>query len=75
MLTKKHKKLLARLESRAEQYMSTYRTSNQLLQDAFKDATPWVSQMVISKRVPSIPQMETLCAQLLAILAASSPEE
>lgn len=55
--------------------MSTYRTSNQLLQDAFKDATPWVSQMVISKRVPSIPQMETLCAQLLAILAASSPEE
>lgn len=72
---KKHKQLMDRLEMRVDQYRSSYQTGNQLLYDAVREAAPWVGALYTRRKVPSLPQMETLCAQLLALLTASLPED
>lgn len=71
----KHKELMKRLEMRVKHYRSSYQTGNQLLSDAMREAAPWVGRLYMSKVTPSLPQMETLCAQLLALLTASLPED
>ena len=71
----KHKQLMQRLDMRVKQYRSSYQTGNQLLNDAVREAAPWVGRLYTSRAAPSLPQMETLCAQLLALLTASLPED
>lgn len=62
---------LERIEANARQLMRQYATSEQLLADSMKEATSWVMPLVMRKSTPSLPQLERLATQMLAIILAS----
>lgn len=68
-------KVLERVERNVQQYLDTYPTAETLLYEAMQDASVWVVPLVTTKKAPSLMQMEKLATQLLAIVAASSPEK
>lgn len=54
--------------------MEQYSSANMLLSDAMKEAMPWAMSLVTSKKTPTLPQLERLATQIVAILMASQKE-
>lgn len=67
--------LIDRISMNAEAIMEQYSSANMLLSDAMKEAMPWVMQLVTGKKTPTLPQLERLATQIVAILMASHKEE
>lgn len=67
-------KTLERIEANAQQLIRQYDTSERLLSDAMKESMGWAMGLVTRKSLPSLPQLERLATQLLAIIMASSGE-
>lgn len=64
-------KTLERIEANAKQLIKQYDTSERLLMDAMKESMGWAMSLVTRRSAPSIPQLERLTTQLLAIILAS----
>ena len=66
--------LIDRIVMNAEATMEQYSSANMLLSDAMKEAMPWAMSLVTSKKTPTLPQLERLATQIVAILMASQKE-
>ena len=66
--------LIDRISMNAEAIMDQYSSANMLLADAMKEAMPWAMSLVTSKKTPTLPQLERLATQIVAILMASQKE-
>lgn len=68
-------RLFERLRSNAAQLDRQYKSANQILNAAVKEAMPWAAALAMQGTVPSLDRIERLATQLVAILVASEPKE
>lgn len=68
-------KALERMEANAKQLISQYDKSERLLSDAIKETMGWAVPLAMHRTMPSLPQLERLATQLIAIIIASEPSD
>lgn len=66
--------LFQRIQKNAQYLTEHYSRSETLLKAAMQEAMPWATSLYMRGSVPSLPQIERLATQLVAILIASEPE-
>lgn len=67
------RRVILRVQSRAEAIYDDYEKADDLLKDTFRSALPWVTAYATKGKTPKCNQMLELAAQLVAIAAATSP--